>query len=48
MPDRIAHGARIAHDANFCAELGLAQGQVMDVAEQTSGGRAQAMQNTKR
>ena len=46
--NRIALGARIADDADLGPELGLAQRQIVDVAEQTPDRRAQAMQNTKR
>ena len=45
---RIALGAGIADDADLGPELGLAQRQIVDVAEQTPDRRAQAMQNTKR
>ena len=38
-------GARIADDADLGPKLGLRQRQIVDVAEQTSDRRAQAMQN---
>ena len=44
--NRIALGARIANDADLGPELCLPQRQIVDVAEQTSDRRAQAMQNT--
>src|SRR3990170_6102960 len=45
---RVALGAGIADDTDLGPELGLAQHQIVDVAEQTPDRRAQAMQNTKR
>jgi hypothetical protein len=44
--NRIALGLRIANDADLGPELCLPQRQIVDVAEQTSDRRAQAMQNT--
>ena len=41
-------GARIANDADLGPKLCLPQRQIVDVAEQTSDRRAQAMQDTKR
>ncbi len=45
---RVALGAGIADDADLGPKLGLAQRQIVDVAEQTPDRRAQAMQNAKR
>jgi hypothetical protein len=46
--DGITLNAGIADDSNFRSHLGLSQRKIVDVAEEASNRRAQAMQNTER
>src|SRR5262245_51671461 len=44
----VPFASRIANYADLGAELGLANGEIMDVTKQAPDGRMQAMQNAKR
>ena len=46
--NRITFAAGIADNAHFGPKLDLAKRQIVDMPEETPGGRAQAMQNSKR